>query len=255
MRFTRPSLTRKALGVGVTVLALTAAGGVAIAVSDSGEVYTACKLNKTGTIRLIDTSLPSTNLLGKCTAYETQIQWNERGATGAAGTKGDTGGQGATGDTGTKGDTGATGPTGAQGPSGPKGADGDSVSTGQLDPGSPECPVGGSRFTVGERFAYACNGEKGDPGQPGAAGSDATMSFYRVHSKNMSQRYAEATCNIGDVAVGGGGEGYNANTAVALRQSDPSVASSRTWVVQIMLPFPPTDPYWTEANAICAHVE
>ena len=110
------------------------AGGVAWAtIPDGSGVYTACKLNVTGTIRLIDPSLPSSSFHSKCTNYETKITWNQQGpagpmgATGPAGPvgpKGETGAAGADGPQGPKGDAGATGPAGPQGPKGDQGPQG-----------------------------------------------------------------------------------------------------------------------------------
>ena len=57
-------------------------------IPDGGGVYTACKLNATGTLRLIDPSLGTGPLLGYCTKYETQITWNQKGVPGANGTNG-----------------------------------------------------------------------------------------------------------------------------------------------------------------------
>lgn len=110
------------------------AAGVAYAtIPDSGGVYTACKLNATGTIRLIDPSIGASSLLGHCTSIETQITWNqqgqqglkgETGAAGPEGPKGDTGAIGPQGPAGPKGDSGPTGATGPQGPKGDTGATG-----------------------------------------------------------------------------------------------------------------------------------
>jgi type VI secretion system Hcp family effector len=95
------------------------AGGIAYAaIPDGGNVYTACMLKSTGTIRLIDPSLPSSNLMSHCTPLEQQLSWNQVGQPGAAGAKGATGAQGA------KGDVGATGPQGPKGDAGASGSGG-----------------------------------------------------------------------------------------------------------------------------------
>lgn len=92
--------------VAVSAFAMLAlAAGIAYAtIPDSGNVYTACILNKVGTIRLVDPSLGNSSLMGHCTQLETQITWNQHGQ------KGD------------------PGPAGLQGPPGPPGA------SAQLDP-------------------------------------------------------------------------------------------------------------------------
>jgi hypothetical protein len=67
-------------------------------------------LNGVGAVRLIDPSLPSSNLMSHCTKVETKITWNQQGVAGAPGLPGP------------KGETGATGPQGPVGPQGPAGA-------------------------------------------------------------------------------------------------------------------------------------
>ena len=160
----RKFLSRLGWRIGLlAVVALAVATGIAYAtIPDSSGVYTACKLNATGTIRLIDPSLPSTNLLGHCTSYETQITWSQagpRGAQGVQGPKGDTGNTGATGSAGpqgsqgAKGDTGAAGPQGVPGDAGPAGKDGASCVN-----------------SDGTLASAACQGPKGDPGSQGPTG-------------------------------------------------------------------------------------
>ncbi|MEA2509077.1 MAG: hypothetical protein QOG21_1159, partial [Actinomycetota bacterium] len=95
---------RRSIGVLVVLVGLIVAAGVAYAaIPDSTGVYTACKLNAAGTIRLIDPSLPSTNVLGHCTSLETLITWNQKGL------KGDPGANGANGSPGTPGADGKNG--------------------------------------------------------------------------------------------------------------------------------------------------
>ena len=73
-------LTRKRTAAAVVAAALTAVG-IGYAAIPSNGTYTACKLRATGTIRLIDKSLPSSSLLSKCTAFEDEISWEQGGAT------------------------------------------------------------------------------------------------------------------------------------------------------------------------------
>ena len=77
----RKALGRRARRLVISVVALfVLAGGVAYAtIPDAGNVYTGCVLKGIGTIRLIDTSLPSSNLLGHCTSLEKQVSWNHAG--------------------------------------------------------------------------------------------------------------------------------------------------------------------------------
>ena len=114
------------------------AGGIAYAtIPDGGNVYTACMLKRIGTVRLIDPSLPSSNLMSHCTGLEAKITWNQQGQAGEpgpAGAKGDIGPQGP------KGDTGTQGPQGPRGPAGPN-----TVFSGSVNPnGTPQ----ESGFTV-----------------------------------------------------------------------------------------------------------
>jgi hypothetical protein len=103
----RGFLTRRPARLLACVVAVFAvAGGVAYAtIPDGNHVYTACMLRNVGTIRLIDPSLPASNLLSHCTSLETQLTWNEQGQQGPAGQPG------------AKGDTGPAGPQGPPGPS------------------------------------------------------------------------------------------------------------------------------------------
>jgi hypothetical protein len=104
---TRTRITLAGLALGAAL-----AGGVAWATIPADAVYTACKLKATGTIRLIDPSGPSSSLLSRCTSYETQITWNQKGPAGAAGingTNGVDGMDGAAGANGTDGENGAPG--------------------------------------------------------------------------------------------------------------------------------------------------
>jgi hypothetical protein len=86
---------------------LALAGGIAYAtIPGDGGIYNACMLKATGTLRLIDPSLPSTNLMSHCTSLETAISWNQKGQQGLTGL---------TGPQGPKGDTGADRTSGSQG--------------------------------------------------------------------------------------------------------------------------------------------
>jgi hypothetical protein len=86
------------------LLVATTAGAVAYAtIPGDGNVYKACMLKNVGTIRLIDPSLPSGNLMSRCTSLETQVSWNQNGLPGPAGP---------TGAKGDKGDAGLQGPPG-----------------------------------------------------------------------------------------------------------------------------------------------
>jgi hypothetical protein len=98
-------LTRKRVGLVAAVSALVTATGIGYAaIPDAdGNIY-ACMRN-TGTIRLIDKSLPTTSPLATCTSSETEVSWSK----------------GAKGDTGAQGPPGPVGPAGPTGPQGPRG--------------------------------------------------------------------------------------------------------------------------------------
>jgi len=135
----RIHLGRRAVLVLVLVLGLLAAAGVAYAtIPDGGGVYTACKLNATGTIRLIDPSGPSSSLLSHCTVLESQITWNQKGQPGDPG------------------------------------KDGSSPTVTQLQVGDSHCATGGgaSITDAAGHVAYVCNGATGADGQPGQPGKD-----------------------------------------------------------------------------------
>src|SRR4051812_43150 len=86
----------------LVVAILGVAGGIAYAtIPDAGNVYTGCMLRNVGTVRLIDSTLPSSNLMSHCTALETQISWNQQGQKGDPGAPGIPGKNGADGVNGT----------------------------------------------------------------------------------------------------------------------------------------------------------
>jgi hypothetical protein len=81
----------------VGVLFAAAAGIAYAAIPDSKGVYTGCMLNKVGTVRLIDPSLPASNLMSHCTDVETKFTFNQQGQQGAPGLPGAPGKDGAPG--------------------------------------------------------------------------------------------------------------------------------------------------------------
>jgi collagen triple helix repeat protein len=116
----------------IAAAVIAVAGGAAYAaIPDGSKVYTACMLKNVGTVRLIDPSLPASNIMSHCNSrLETQVTWNQQGQAGppgptgpkgATGPAGSDGAKGATGPPGPAGSDGATGPTGPQGPAGSSG--------------------------------------------------------------------------------------------------------------------------------------
>lgn len=67
------------------LVAAALVGAVAYAtIPGPDNVSSACMLKGLGTIRLIDKSLPATNLMSRCTDKETGISWNQAGQPGPA---------------------------------------------------------------------------------------------------------------------------------------------------------------------------
>src|ERR1041385_5480389 len=113
----RRGLTRTRVVLMVALGAGVAVGVAYAAIPDGNKVFTACMLKNVGTVRLIDKSLPSTNLMSHCTDKEIEISWNQKGQDGAPGAPGATG------------PAGPAGPAGKDGTNGTDGKDGVSVTT------------------------------------------------------------------------------------------------------------------------------
>jgi hypothetical protein len=118
----------KLAAAAVAVAALAGAGIAYASIGGAGSVYTACMLKNVGTVRLIDTSLPASNLMSHCTSIETQVSWNQQGQPGTPGTPG------------TPGQSVVMGDAGAN------------------------CADGGVSLTVGADTRYVCNGANGQDG-------------------------------------------------------------------------------------------
>jgi hypothetical protein len=121
----------KLAAAAVAVAALAGAGIAYATIPGPGNVYTACMLKGVGTVRLIDPSLPSSNLMSKCTSVESQVTWNQQGQPGTPGADGQPGQSVAMGDAGAN------------------------------------CANGGVSLTVGSDTRYVCNGADGQAGQDG----------------------------------------------------------------------------------------
>jgi hypothetical protein len=140
---------RRALVLGVAVLAAAVVGGVSYAaIPASNGKINGCYDTQSGLLRVIDADAGKT-----CRQLETPISWNEQGPKGDQGEIGPPGPKGETGLTGLpgpKGDPGPQGERGFDGPSGPQGA------AGQTGPRGPQ-------------------GEQGPPGPAGPAGGVASI--------------------------------------------------------------------------------
>jgi hypothetical protein len=138
----RLRLTRRRVALAAILVGLVS-GGVAFAtIPDGNAVYTACRLNGVGTIRLIDLSASSGSLLSHCTSLETQFTFNQKGANGAQGPAGPAGPAGAAGPAGVKGDMGLAGKDGTAGLDGAPGKDGAPGAAGAQGPAGPPGPAG-----------------------------------------------------------------------------------------------------------------
>jgi hypothetical protein len=140
-------VSRSAKRMGCVGVLFAAAAGIAYAaIPGSGGTYTGCMLNKVGTVRLIDASLPASNLMSHCTSAETKFTFNQQGQQGSPG---------------------MPGKDGVNGKDGTSGTDGVSPTVTQLAVGDTHCGGGGAAVTdAGGGQAYVCNGTDGIDGQP-----------------------------------------------------------------------------------------
>jgi hypothetical protein len=214
------------------LVAVAIAGGVAYAtIPGPGNVYSACMLKGLGTIRLIDKSLPSTNLMSHCTDKETEISWNQVGQPGPQGAKGEPG---------------APGTNGTDGTDGAAGKDGVSVMS-AAEPAGANCADGGVQLTAAIGVSYVCNGKRGLQGDPGPQGEPGTqgpqglqglpgpqgapgpqgpagVSGYQMVKATVSapaQNVADASaaCPLGKYILGGGADAGTTGPASAVLRS------------------------------------
>ena len=214
---------------------LSLAGGIAYAtIPDSGSVYTACLLNRVGTIRLIDPSLGRSSPMGHCTPSETQITWNQQGQKGDPGPRGP------------QGQSGPQGRQGIPGSNGTNGTNGLSVTSTSLNPGDSNCANGGSSFTSASGTTYACNGAPGAPGAAAPAPAlNVQMIINQVAFTGGGLQEVDATCPSGTTLIGGGAGADNEN--VNMIDSNPDLPNNR-WQVVYYLGQPST----IVARALCA---
>jgi hypothetical protein len=197
---------KRGLASGVAVVtALAGAGGVAYAtIPGPGNVYTACMLKGVGTIRLIDKSLPATNLMSHCTDKETETSWDQAGQPGPAGPQG------------LKGDP---GPPGTNGTNGTDGRDGASVTTAAEPPGA-NCAVGGVQLTALSGVAYVCNGSDG---KDGANGIDGGPSYSTASTQIVS--LSSLSAPVAQLALGPGAYAFTASVSVTHDGSQPAAVA------------------------------
>src|SRR4051794_7582657 len=210
------------------LLAAAVAAAVAYAtIPGDGTVYTACMLKNVGTIRLIDPSLPSGNLMSHCTSLETPVSWNQKGPPGAAGLAGEAGAAGK---------DGIDGKPGADGKDGPKGDKGDpglrfrgtwnqfvDYSSGDV------VQHGGSSWVATD--SACCGAQPGVSAEwsvlvpAGATGWELVAKSVQLAPGTGSG--GTANCPAGKHAVGGG---FSATPGVLVQSSVPTAAGA-AWSV------------------------
>lgn len=164
-------LTRMRVAILVLVAAGVGAGVTYAAIPDSSGVYTACMLNKVGTIRIID---PATQ---HCSAaLESQITFNAKGQKGDPGTNGT---------------------------NGTNGTDGASVSS-VAEPAGANCANGGTKFTSANgNITYACNGVDGKDGTAGGSGAPWHIIRRVLNVPVGGLQFVTEQCPTGAFVLGG----------------------------------------------------
>jgi hypothetical protein len=176
------------------------------AVWASGDNTIHACVNPAGLARIVDNP-------GDCKKNEDPLHWNSQGARGPAGPEGPAGSADATGSEGPQGPAGETGPEGPAGPAGPDGPEGREGPTGPAGPAGPAGPQG----EAGPEGPEGPQGPQGATGATGAAGDTGVLRFYRAQASTTADdggATAQARCDIGDAATGGGFFGVKATSAV-----------------------------------------
>jgi|SRR5690242_12676612 len=145
---------------------------------------------------------------------------------------------------------------GPQGPPGPKGDTGDAgqgVTTISLAPGDLNCPNGGTRLTSASGTTYACNGSDGAPGSPGPSGTSNIVTYIASGSSDCPSNFfcaAQANCNPGDVALGGGFTAPQIGRFFQVHFDGPvGLPEANGWAVEVFNTHTDTIPL--TAKAIC----
>jgi hypothetical protein len=221
----------------VLLLVTTMAGAIAQTDEPDSNTYSGC-LTRLGTIIKVAIGEEPAR---PCTHRQTLISWNEQGIPGEMGVTGPVGPQGEQGipgpkgdkgdqgDPGLQGDQGIQGEPGIQGDQGDQGLKGDKGDQGdqgiQGEPGVPGPPgangVDGTNGVDGLDGAPGPKGDKGEPGEQGVQGEQGlqgeqgiqgepgVLGFYSAGSDRVdvgpgTTLFAHASCDTGDLAVGGG---------------------------------------------------
>jgi hypothetical protein len=216
---------RRGVMVGAAAIAAFAiAGGIAYAtIPGPDKVFAACMLKNVGVIRLIDKSLPTTNLMSHCTDKEIEVFWNQAGQPGPAGPQGP------------KGDPGEPGKDGANGTNGTDGKGGVSVTTAS-EPAGANCAGGGVELTAVNGFSYVCNGKDGADGQDGANGTNGADGHDGVSVTSAGEPAGSNCANGGSKFTAANGVTYACNGA-------PGTGGATGWVrlVSEAISVPPGD--------------
>jgi hypothetical protein len=265
--------------VSALLASVVAAGITWAALPGDGNVFSACMLNKVGTLRLIDKTLPNTNLMSHCTAVETEVAWNQRGPQGIQGLPGAAGKDGA------NGTPGPQGPPGAEGPAGAAGAKGSGLSfrgpwqAQNYENNDVVTRDGSSWFAVefpgpadvpgnspSHWILVAAKGDTGDRGAQGPPGAAASGGLTGVELVSQQGEVPtaistltpgglilNAVCPAGKVPIGGG---YTNDENKTVLRSHP-VLSGRIgfWSVRFQNPtlsFPGVLPAPVTVYAMCA---
>jgi hypothetical protein len=166
---------------------LTAATVGYATIPDQGTTLRACVLKNIGSVRLIDTSLPSRNLDSHCTILETPVSWSQVGPQGPRGPKGDDGAKGNTGPAGPQGIPGAAGAPGPVGEQGPQGTPAPTPDYGVVDV---QVGKGTSAPTIWARYSVPLTSP---------VGNNTTGGTFRFTCSSSS---APCTISVGAAVVG-----------------------------------------------------
>jgi len=228
-------VTRMRLLAAVAFGALAVVSGVGYAaITDSGALITACMQKSLGTIRMYDSTAPTTSLLGKpCNASlgEVAISWNQQGIQGAKGDKGDPGAAGppgpqgapgATGPQGEKGDPGAPGAAGPAGAEGPRGATGPQGPAGPPGATGPQGPPG-----PGTNVMWAEIHTDGTLIR-GSGIASVTHPFEGIYRVTFNS--SVANCGIAATLTTWAGEGHDASGEIGVAAGLGSVPSNQAQI-------------------------
>lgn len=134
---------------------------------------------------------------------------------------------------GTAGAPAPTGPVGPSGPIGPQGVPGDAGPTGADGQQGVPGPAGAN----GAPGPQGVPGPQGAPGPQGVPGTPASTTYYVASTTEKVPAFTivelKATCDGGDVAVGGGFEGELSNQVTITGQRPEPSTQPDSWIVNV----------------------